>query len=40
MKQEYSAPELEVVIFNRNDVITQSPNNGDTVTPEDDWWNS
>lgn len=40
MKQEYSVPELEIVILRRDDVITDSVNGGDTVTPNDNWWNS
>ena len=39
MKQEYSVPELEIVILGTYDVITASGDGGDVVNPDEGWWN-
>ena len=35
MKEIYSAPEMEVIVFRQLDVITTS---GDVINPEQGWW--
>lgn len=38
MKQEYSVPELEVILLQLGNVVTESNSEGDLVEPKPGWW--
>ena len=38
MKQEYSVPELEIILMDKVNIITESNTDDDVVDPNPDWW--